>query len=100
MNLQQLQYLKSIAETESFTLSAQLLSLTQPALSKSISKLEEELNVPLFEKNGRNIKLTSFGKIFLAHTNIALAEIEKGIRELQDITNPNTGTISISSLLL
>ncbi|MDK2585021.1 LysR family transcriptional regulator [Romboutsia sedimentorum] len=97
MNLQQLQYLKSIAETENFTLSAQLLSVTQPALSKSISKLEDELNVPLFEKNGRNIKLTNFGKIFLSHTNIALAEIEKGVRELQDITNPNTGTISISS---
>ncbi|GAB6167926.1 LysR family transcriptional regulator [Clostridium carnis] len=97
MNLQQLEYLKVISETENFTTASNLLSVTQPALSKAISKLEDELNVPLFEKNGRNIKLTRFGKIFLSHTNIALNEIEKGIKELQDIINPDTGTISISS---
>lgn len=97
MNLQQLEYFKTIAETENFTTASDLLSVTQPALSKSISKLEEELKVPLFEKNGRNIKLTEYGEIFLSHTSIALAEIEKGVKKLQDITNPNTGTISISS---
>lgn len=97
MNLQQLEYLKTIAETENFTVAANLLSVTQPALSKSISKLEDELNVPLFEKNGRNIKLTRFGRIFLNHSNIALMEIEKGVKELEDIINPNTGAISISS---
>lgn len=97
MNLQQLEYFKTIAETENFTTASNLLSVTQPALSKSISKLEEELKVPLFEKSGRNIKLTAYGKIFLSHTNIALSEIEKGIQKLQDMTNPNTETISISS---
>ncbi|MGG7177888.1 LysR family transcriptional regulator [Clostridium paraputrificum] len=97
MNLQQLEYLKVISETENFTTASKILSVTQPALSKAISKLEEELNVPLFEKNGRNIKLTTFGKIFLSHTNIALMEIQKGVKELQDIISPETGTISIAS---
>ncbi|MEG2288319.1 MAG: LysR family transcriptional regulator [Clostridium sp.] len=97
MNLQQLEYLKIIAETESFTIASNLLSVTQPALSKAISNLESELNVPLFEKNGRNIKLTNFGKIFLSHTNIALNEIEKGKQELNDLINPITSSICISS---
>lgn len=97
MNLQQLEYFKIIAEVENFTTASNLLSVSQPALSKAISKLEEELEVPLFEKNGRNIKLTHFGKMFLSHTNIALLEIEKGIKELKDIVNPSTGSISISS---
>lgn len=97
MNLHQLEYLKTVAETENFTTASKLLSVTQPALSKSISKLEEELNVPLFEKNGRNIKLTRFGKVFLTHSNEALNEIKKGVKELEEITNPETGTISISS---
>ena len=96
MNLQQLEYFKTISETENFTTAANLLCVTQPALSKAISKLENELNVPLFEKSGRNIKLTRFGKIFLNHTNIALMEIEKGIKELQDIINPVTGTLGLS----
>ena len=97
MNLQQLEYFKIIAEVENFTTASNLLSVSQPALSKSISKLEEELEVPLFEKNGRNIRLTHFGKIFLSPTNTALLEIEKGVKELKDIINPNTGSISISS---
>lgn len=63
MNWQQLEYFKTIAETQNFTVAANLLSVTQPALSKAISKLEEELNVSLFEKNGRNIKLTRFGRL-------------------------------------
>lgn len=97
MNLQQLEYFKKIAETENFTTAATLASVSQPALSKAISKLEAELNVPLFERNGRNVKLTSFGKAFLKHANLALLEIEKGISELQDMANPDNGIISIAS---
>lgn len=97
MNLQQLEYFKKIAETENFTTAANLASVTQPALSKAISKLEAELNVPLFERDGRNVKLTSFGEAFLKHTNLALLEIEKGIRELHDMVNPDKETISIAS---
>lgn len=97
MNLQQLEYFKAIAETENFTIAADLLSLTQPALSKAISKLEEELRVPLFEKKGRNIKLTRYGKMFLSHTKIALDEIDKGIKEIEELIDPDTGSISISS---
>lgn len=97
MNLQQLEYFRKIAETENFTTAANLASVTQPALSKAISKLEAELNVPLFERNGRNVKLTSFGEAFLKHANLALLEIEKGIRELHDMVNPDKGTISIAS---
>lgn len=97
MNLQQLEYFKIIAETENFTTASKLLSVTQPALSKAISKLEDELKVPLFEKKGRNIKLTHFGEVFLNHVSKALIEIDKGIKELKDMTSESTGTISISS---
>ena len=97
MNLQQLEYFKKVAETENFTTAAALVSVTQPALSKAISKLEAELNVPLFERNGRNVELTSFGEAFLTHANIALLEIEKGFRELQAMANPDKGIVSIAS---
>lgn len=97
MNLQQLEYFKTIAETENFTTSAKLLSITQPALSKAISKLEDELKVPLFEKKGRNIKITRFGKTFLIYANRALTEIDKGINELKEMISEDRGTISISS---
>jgi DNA-binding transcriptional LysR family regulator len=97
MNWQQLEYFKAVAETENFTSAANLLSVTQPAISKAISKLEEELNVPLFEKSGRNIKVTKYGVMFLDHVNIAMAEIKEGIQKIQASFNPSTGTVSVAS---
>lgn len=97
MNLQQLEYFKKIAETENFTTAAALLSVTQPALSKAISNLEAELNVPLFNRSGRNVELTSYGNAFLKHASLALIQIEKGINELQDMLSQEKGIISIAS---
>lgn len=97
MNLQQLEYFIKIAETENFTLAAASAKVTQPALSKAISKLEEELKVPLFERNSRSIKLTAFGTVFLKHASLAIMEIENGINELQAMLNPDDAIISIAS---
>lgn len=97
MNLQQLEYFKKISETKNFTTAATLLSISQPALSKAISKLEHELNVPLFNRSGRNVELTSFGQAFLKHATSSLLQIEKGIHELQDMLNHEKGIISIAS---
>lgn len=67
MNLQQLEYFKVIAETKKITAASNQLSISQPALSKAISKLEEELDVQLFERDGRNIKITKYGEVFLKY---------------------------------
>ncbi|MBT9831472.1 LysR family transcriptional regulator [Clostridium baratii] len=97
MNLQQLEYFKVIAETKNFTTASNILSVTQPALSKAISKLEEELDVSLFEREGRNIKITKFGEIFLKYADSALREIERGKDKLQDMKKNNDRVISIAS---
>lgn len=97
MNLQQLEYFKTAAEFENYTIASEILSITQPALSKAISNLEEELNVPLFEKEGRNVKLTKFGHSFLKHVNIALKELTNGIDELKHLTSENDNIIRIAS---
>lgn len=61
MTLVQLRHLISLAETASFTRSAEALFLTQPALSRSINALEEELGQKLFDRVGRRSELTHFG---------------------------------------
>lgn len=61
MTLVQLRHLISLAESGSFTRSAQALFLTQPALSRSIRALEDELGQPLFDRIGRRSVLTPFG---------------------------------------
>ena len=97
MNLQQLQYFKVISQTKNFTTASNILSITQPALSKAISKLEEELDVQLFEREGRNIKITKYGEVFLKYAESAVNDIEKGIEKIHDMKTNNDNIISIAS---
>lgn len=62
MTLVQLRHLISLAETGSFTRSAELICITQPALSRSVQALERELGQPLFDRVGRRSELTPFGR--------------------------------------
>lgn len=97
MNLQHLEYFKVIAETKNFTTASNILSVSQPALSKAISKLEEELEVSLFEREGRNIKITKFGEAFLKYADSALIEIQRGKEKIQNMKENNENVISIAS---
>ena len=67
MTLNQLTYFQKIAELEHFSRAAEELNISQPSLSRSIDTLEQELGLPLFEKQGRNVILTKYGRIFLEH---------------------------------
>ena len=62
MNLIQLRHLVALAEHQSFHRAADALFLTQPALSRSIQALEEELGVQLVDRSGRKNTLTAFGQ--------------------------------------
>ena len=89
MNLNQLYYFKTIAELEHFRLTAEKLNVAQPSLSASMANLEAELSATLFEKQGRNIKLTKEGKIFLEYVNKSLTILEEGIEKLKEINKTN-----------
>ena len=75
MNLNQLYYFQKVAQLQHYHQAARELNISQPSLSRSISNLEEDLGVQLFKKNGRNIELTKYGKIFLEHVNRILEEV-------------------------
>lgn len=62
MELTQLRYFMEVAESQHMTRSAEKLHVAQPALSRTIKRLEEELSVPLFAARGRNIVLTEYGR--------------------------------------
>ena len=64
MEIQQLQYFKTLAKLEHMTRAAEVLMISQPALSKSISNIEKDLGVPLFNREGRSIYLNRFGEQF------------------------------------
>ncbi len=64
MEIQQLEYFKTVAEMQHMTQAAEKLNISQPALSKSISNIEQEIGVPLFDRQGRSINLNRYGKLF------------------------------------
>lgn len=99
LNLLQLQYFQTVARLEHMTKAAQELNVSQPSLSNTMSRLEESLGVPLFIRQGRQIRLTSFGRQFLQRVNQAFFELEKGKRELEEMAGEEQGIISFAVTL-
>ncbi|AZN41593.1 LysR family transcriptional regulator [Paenibacillus albus] len=98
MELTQLEYFLAVARMEHLTKASESLSVTQPALSHSISKLEAELGVPLFERKGRNLQINRYGTMFAERVEKILKEVERGKQEIEEYSNPNSGFIHLSYL--
>lgn len=96
MTLQQLYYFQMIARLQHYNKAAEKLHVTQPSLSKAMANLEEELGVVLFEKQGRNVVLSKYGSMFLAHVDRILEEKELAERELKQLVDETTGHIDIA----
>ena len=76
MTILQLKYVIAIASSKSFREAASRLFISQPALSSTIRELEEELNIQLFERTNKGIRLTDPGKEFLAYAKEAVSQYE------------------------
>jgi DNA-binding transcriptional LysR family regulator len=94
MNLFHLRYFETLARTEHYSKAAEILSITQPSLSYAISTLESELGIQLFEKRGRNIVLTKYGKAFYSNVKEILASLDNAVRDIKLVAN-GEGEINI-----
>lgn len=77
MTLNQLQYFYQAAVLQHFNQAAEKMNISEPSLSRSISALEDELGITLFEKRGRNVALTKAGEIFLEHVTQILDDVKR-----------------------
>ncbi|WP_071396250.1 LysR family transcriptional regulator [Bacillus tuaregi] len=98
MEWHQLENFIAVAKYKHFTRAAQHQLISQPALSRSIIKLEQELGVPLFFRDGKSVALTRYGEIFLKKAQQAKASIEEGMEEIQEKISVDTGEISVAFL--
>jgi len=96
MELLQLKYFQTVAYTEHVSKAAKQLNIAQPSLSLTIKRLEDELGTALFERTGRNIRLSPSGKILLKHVNRIFAEIENAKREIHSEEQLISGTLNIA----
>jgi LysR family transcriptional activator of glutamate synthase operon len=95
MELRQLKYFIEVAKVEHFSLAADTIHVAQSALSRQIGLLEKELGVELFERDGRNVKLTQIGKLFAEQATIALKAIDNATQLVSEYMDPEHGTIRI-----
>lgn len=90
-----MRYFVAVAEREHISEAAENLHVAQSAVSRQIANLEEELGIELFERVGRNVKLTPIGKTFLEHTVAALQAIDFAKKQVDEYLDPEKGTIKI-----
>lgn len=95
MELRQLKYFVEVAKNEHFSMAAETLHVAQSALSRQVGLLEKELGVELFEREGRNVKLTLIGKMFLEQAVIALKAIDNATQLIEEYLEPERGIIRI-----
>ena len=100
MDLLQLHYFRTVARLDHVTRAAEELRVAQPALSKTIARLEAELGVSLFDRRGRRVVLNACGRAFLRHVERAFIEIEEGRQELADLEGRAHGTVIIAATTL
>lgn len=85
MNISQIRYFVTVAHLQNMTRAAELLHLSQPSLSKSIARLEEELGTPLFLRSGKRITLSKQGKRFLDAAMVMLRELDDAVEEMDEL---------------
>ena len=85
MELLQLRQFKTLAEVEHMTKAASILHISQPTLSLTIRRLEDDIGVPLFDRVGRSIHLNQYGKLFLEYVTPSLDQLDKGIQAISQL---------------
>lgn len=96
MEMAQLRNFLKIVEHRSFTKAAKACNVTQPTLSQHMAKLEKELGHPLFERQGRKIRLTETGRTLRVNAEKILDLVEDTYRRVRD--NGKSGIVTISTV--
>nr|BEK66912.1 LysR substrate-binding domain-containing protein [Kitasatospora purpeofusca] len=97
MDLLQLRYFQAVARFEHISRAAEELNVAQPSLSRTIARLEAELGSPLFDRQGRRIRLNQYGAVFLRHVDRALSELDDGRRALREARETGLGRVGVAS---
>ncbi len=95
MELRHLRYFVAVGEALNLTRAATQLRLAQPALSRQIQDLEEEIGVDLLQRSTRGVTLTAEGKLFLEEARDVLARAEDSIRKVRALARGEYGELNI-----
>ncbi len=97
MDIQALQAFVAVADKGSFSRASETLFLTQPAVSKRIAQLEDELDTRLFDRIGRNVSLTEAGRALLPRARDILLALDDTRRALGNLSGRVSGPLHIAT---
>ncbi len=95
MDLRRLRYFVAVAEESSFSRAAQRLHIAQPPLSNQIKQLEEELEIKLFVRTNRGVRMTEAGELLLEETRRIFVQIEQTIRVVRRVGHGEVGRLTL-----
>lgn len=98
MDLKQLRALVTVAETGNVTRASGLLNLVQPAVSRQLRLLEEDLGTELFDRSRHGMQLTAPGKAMVEYARRILNEVERARAEIQPTDGPVAGIVTVGLL--
>lgn len=98
MELAKLRYFYAVAKHQHVTKAAEEIHIAQPALTKAIKQLEEELDAPLFYKKGRNVCLTVFGEYLKNKLEGIFAQLDSIAPELEHLKTEQRHTVKLNVL--
>nr|WP_210341670.1 pca operon transcription factor PcaQ [Rhizobium setariae] len=93
-----LQTFIEVARQKSVGRAAEALALTQPAVTRTIRELEDYLGVDLFEKEGRGIRISRFGEVFLRHAGESIGAVKRGVDSIAQARNSMGPPLRIGAL--
>ncbi|WP_159917792.1 LysR family transcriptional regulator [Pantoea sp. 18069] len=97
LHLRDLRYFEAAAEMGHFGQAAEQLARSQPALTKCIQRLEQAFGSPLFEREGRGIRLTPVGEMLLGRARMLRNTAEEVVRQVQEFAQGHAGHVRIGS---
>lgn len=97
MKLHHLRDFVAVARSGGIRSAARELKLSQPAISKSIQLLEQELGAPLFRRGVRGSVLNDYGRAFLVRAEAAMHELDRGRDEVKHMSGSGTGTVCVAA---
>jgi DNA-binding transcriptional LysR family regulator len=97
MDTQNLKAFLLVAETGSFSQAAQKLHLTQPAVSKRIAQLEDQLKASLFDRIGRTVRTTEAGEALLPHARTVQLELQAAEQSVRDLSGEVRGRLRLAT---
>ena len=99
IDIRQLRYFVTVAETLHFGRAAELLHVTQPPLSRQVAALEKELGVQLLERDSRHAQLTAAGQRFLTDSRAVLTAFDQACRNAQRAGSGELGELSVGFIM-